>query len=255
MNIEHSKKTNYLGEFIIGVGSLLFLCLAPALCSIFYYFSTLQPQTSAVNPFATSLPPTTSTPHMIPAEQKNADVIFKDDFSDDSHGWEDGENWYKAQVALGKLLLESLDQGYYATAECGLCPTLKSPFYLQADFSTGREIDNDYGIYFNYDKEDNFFLLTINPQAGRYYIYQNYNDVWALVASGKSQEIKKFPAINTLGIYASKDRVELYVNGKLIDSYQQSGHSFHEGDFGFYSDDAGFQLIVDNLIITQAGNH
>jgi len=105
MNIEHSEKTNYLAEFIISVGYLLFLCLAPAFCFTIYYISNLQPQNSPVNAFATSLPPTTPTPHVIPGEQKNAVVIFKDDFTDDSHGWEDSEDWYKTQVTLGKLLL------------------------------------------------------------------------------------------------------------------------------------------------------
>jgi hypothetical protein len=254
MNTQRSRKTNELTVLLIGAGYLFFLLLVAALCSLLLFNIASRPQVPPVNPFTTSLPPKIPTPHILSTTQQNAAVIFKDDFSDDSHGWENNEDWEKAQVTLGKLLLESFDEGYYASAECALCPSLDSPFYLQADFSTGKEINDDYGIYFNYDEGD-FFLFTINSKAGRYYLYQKYNDVWSLMASGESQKIDTFPAINTLGLYANQDLVELYVNGKLINSYRQSGHSFHEGDFGFYADDAGFQLIVDNLIITKTGDH
>jgi len=256
MNTKPNEKSNYLAEFIVGVGYLRFFCLAFALCSTFYYTSYLQPQTSQINTFVTSLPPTTPTPHILPAEQKKAVEIFMEDFSNDGHGWNDSDDISKTQVTLGKLLFESMDENSYAFTVCGLCPSLTSPFYLQADFSTGKATDRGFGIYFNYEenKNDNFYLFRINPEARKYYFYQGDNDGWSLLAAGESSEIKSFPAVNTLGIYANKDVVELYMNGKIIDSYRQSGHVFHKGDFGFYIDGSNSQLVIDNLLITKAGN-
>ncbi len=106
MDTEPKEKVSYVAEFIIGAGYLLFFCLAFSLCSTFYYLSYLQPKPPAINTFATSLPPTTPTPHIIPADQQNETTIFKDDFSDDSHGWEYSEDTSKGQVTLGKLLFE-----------------------------------------------------------------------------------------------------------------------------------------------------
>jgi hypothetical protein len=251
------KRTKYLAEFAIGAGYILFFCLALAFCSALYYISyQQQPQSSPINTFATSLPPTTPTSHILPAEAKNASEIFKDDFSNDSHGWEGSDDFASKQVTLGKLLFKSVSENSYVFTGCGSCPNLGSPFFLQADFSTGKATDKGYGIYFNYEEEknDNFFLFRINPEARKYYFYQGDDDGWSLLAAGESSEIQSFPAVNHLGIYANKDLVELYVNGKIIDSYRQSGHVFHKGDFGFYLDGLDSQLVVDNLLITKAGD-
>jgi len=255
MNTETNPKTNYLAGFIIGVGYILFFCLALTLCSTFYYLSELQPQSSPINTFATSLPPTTPTPHIVPAEQKNADEIFKDDFSDDSHAWAGSDDVSRENVTLGKLLFESLNKDSYAFTGCGYCPQLQSPFYLQADFSTGKATDRGFGIYFNYEdnQSGDFFLFRINPEARKYYLFQGDKDGWSLLAAGESSEIKSFPNVNTLGLYANRDVLEMYVNGKIIDSYKQSGHVFHKGDFGFYIDGSDAQLVIDNLLITKAG--
>jgi hypothetical protein len=256
INTEPSKRSSYLVEFTIGVGYILFFCLALAFCSTFYYISYQQSRPSPINAFATSLPATTPIPHLLPAEAKNASEIFKDDFSDDSHSWEDSDDISSEEVTLGKLLFKPVNENSYAFATCGYCPYLETPFYLQADFSTGKTTDKGFGIYFNYDeqKNNNLFLFRINPEARRYYFYQGDNDGWSLLAAGDSSEIHAFPAVNHLGIYANKDLVELYINGKLIDSYRQSGHVFHKGDFGFYTDGSDAQLVIDNLLITKAGD-
>ncbi len=256
MDAEPKEKVSYLPEFMVAAGYILFFCLALTICSTFYYLSYLQRQPVPINSFATSLPPTTPTPHIVPADQQNATVLFKDDFGDDGHGWAGTEDNSKEQVTLGKLLLESKKEGYYAFTSCALCPALDTPFYLQADLSTGHVTDKNFGIYFNYNYTDNgdFLLFQINTEARKYYFYYGNNDGWSLWSSGQSDLIKPFPVTNTLGIYARKDAVEFYVNGQIIDSYEQSGYPFYLGDFGFYVDNSYFQLVVDNLIVTKAGN-
>jgi hypothetical protein len=258
MDTQHSGKNNYLAEFIIGVGYVLFICLALALCFTVYYIFYVEPQAAPIiNTFATSLPPITPTPDIAPAEQKNAGEIFKDEFDDDSHGWGGVDEVSQIKVTLGKLLFESLDQNSYTFTGCGFCPKLGSPFYLQSDFSTGKTTDRGFGIYFNYDenKNGNFYLYRINPESRKYYLYQGDNGGWSLLSAGGSSEIKPFPAVNNLGVYASGDIVELYVNGKIVDSYRQSGHVFHQGNFGFYIDGSDTTVVIDNLLITKAGDN
>jgi len=256
MNTEPKEKVSYVTEYLVAAGYILFFCLTFTFCSVLYYFSYLQPQPSPINTFATGLPPITPTPHIRPTNLQSATPIFEDDFSNDSHAWTGTEDDSKEQVTLGKLIFESRKENTYAFANCGYCPSLNAPFYLQVDLSTGAGTDKGFGIYFNFKNNDNnsFFLFRINTEARKYYVFHGNNDGWTIRAAGESDQIKSFPAVNTLGIYAKKDVVEFYINGKISDSYKQSGYSFHKGDFGFYVDDAGFKLIVDNLVISKIGN-
>jgi hypothetical protein len=256
MDTQQKEKISYIKEYVIAAGYVIFFCLAFALCIIIYYFTYLQPQPSPINAFATGLPPTTPTPHINPTNLQNASLIFKDDFSNDRHAWTDTEDDSQERVSYGTLIFESRKENAYAFANCGSCPYLDAPFYLQADLLPGIATDKGFGIYFNFNSNDNgsFFLFRINTEARKYYVYHVTNDGWTIRAAGESDQIKSFPAGNTLGIYARKDVVEFYINGKIIDSYKQSGYSFHKGDFGFYIDNSGFKLLVDNLEINKIGN-
>jgi hypothetical protein len=100
---------------------------------------------------------------------------------------------------------------------------------------------------------DSFYLFQINTEAKKYYLYHHTYDGWSLRAAGESNHIKSFPASNILGIYANQDIAEFYINGEIIDSYNQSKPTFQFGYFGFYVDDTDFQLIIDNLMITDVG--
>lgn len=253
MNTDAAQRPNYVPTFIIAAGYIFFFCLASILCYTFYFLTYLVPKPAPINTFATQLPPTTPTPHIVPGTQQHMTEIFKDDFSNDSHSWAVADDNTRTQVTLGKLLFESRKENFYSFAGCGYCPSLDTPFYLQADFSTGKATDRGFGIYFNFDYKGNgsFFLFRINPEARKYYFYHGGNAGWTVRAAGESSEIKSFPDTNTLGIYANQDTVELYVNGMIVDSYKQSGYSFQKGNFGFYVDGPNFQLVVDNLIINK----
>ena len=67
--------------------------------------------------------------------------------------------------------------------------------------------------------------------------------------TGIADQIQPYPAVNKLSIYVNKSMVEFYINGKLIDTYQDAGTSFQSGQVGLYVNDTGFRLIADNLII------
>lgn len=249
------KQFNYTTEIIITVGYLLFFCVVLTLCYTFYIFTFLKQAPAPINTFATSLPAVTPSPQVSTTDQPEAGRIFEDNFSNDHNNWTLKKDIFKEEVANGKLYFESLHENNYAFTGCEACPYLKEPFYLQADFATTAATDKNFGIVFNlnYDS-DSFYVFLINIEARKYYFYHRSADNWSLRAAGESDQIKSFPAVNTLGVYANQNTVEFYVNGKIIDSYKQSGYSFHVGDFAFYVDNANFKLVVDNLVIKNIGN-
>jgi len=254
MDIPSENKGNYTKEILLVAGYILFFCLASILCITYYYFAYSQQQPARINVFATSLPAITPSPHIPLADQSEVTRIFEDDFSDDQNHWKRDIDKFRQEVRGGKLFFESRITDNYAFTGCGACPSLEDPYYLQADFATTAATDESFGIVFNiiYGNDD-FYLFLINTEAKKYYFYRHIADNWSLRAAGESAQIKSFPASNTLGVYANLDTVELYVNGEIVDSYKQSGYSFQAGRFGFYVDDSGFKLTVDNLIINKVG--
>ena len=259
MDTKQKEDISYTAEYIVGAGYLLFFCLAFALCSVFYYFTylrsyQLRPGPSAINPFATNLPPTTPTPHVSMDDQSKLKRIFEDDFNNDQNHWTLYNDEFKEEVRKGKLYFESRIEDNWAFAACESCPYLKKPFYLQADLTTATATDQSFGIIFNLNKtNNNFYLFQINTEAKRYYLYHLNFFGWSIREAGDSNFIRSFPASNTLGIYANQDTVEFYINGEIIDSYKESGFTFQSGYFSFYVDNSGFQLIVDNLIVNEVG--
>lgn len=248
------KQFTYRTQLFIVIGYLLFFCLASVALIVFLYFEYSQLQNPGENTLATHLPPITPSPHIPLTNQPKGLEIFEESFSDNHNRWTSTSDLYRVQVMNGKLYFESLDKAHYAITDCGSCPILKEPYYLEADLRTGVATDQSFGIVFNLNRSNhNFHLFQINTEAKRYYLYHHIDDHWSLVAAGESNQIKAFPAVNTLGIYANADSVELYINGGIIDSYVRSGYVFQSGGFGFYLEHTDFRVIIDNLSITKVG--
>ena len=152
------KQGNYNLEFVVLAGYILFFCLA-----LIFYFTYLasitnnsKKQQPAVNVFATNLLPTTPIAHITSVDQPNTVILFEDDFTSDLNHWARNKDIFKEDVVDGKLYFESFD-GNYAFTGCGLCPDLKEPFYLQADFATTTATDKGFGIIFNLNYNYNSF--------------------------------------------------------------------------------------------------
>jgi len=250
------KPANYIAEFLVIVGYIIFFCLASILYFFFIssYTKNVPKSSTPVNVFATNLPPTTPIPHISSVDQLSAIKLFEDDFTTDQNHWSRDMNAYNESVSGGKLILESLLDNNYAITGCGLCPKLKEPFYLQADFATTTSTDKNFGFVFNLNYSNKtFYMFQINTEAKKYFFYNRTTDNWSLLTAGESDQIKSFPTANALGVYVDQGVVEFYINGEFIDSYYQSGYSFYDGNFSFYVDNSGFKMVVDNLIINKAG--
>ena len=257
MGSSSEKQDSYTVELIVAAGYIIFFCLALILYITFLVNITnnSQKHSTPVNVFATSLPATTPTPHISSLIQPVVIRLFEDDFTNDSNHWTLRKNIFKEEARDSKLYFESLIDGDYAFTACGRCPKLKDPFYLQAEFATTEATDKNFGIIFNLNYSDNsFYVFQINTEAQKYFFRHRSADGWSLRTAGESDQIKSFPVANALGLYVDQDTVEFYINGQIVDSYTESGYTFHKGDFAFYVDDSNFTLTVDNLTISKIGN-
>lgn len=248
------KPKSHVAEYAIGAGYVIWFCLAITVCSAFYYFTYLQPRYSPINTFATSLPPTTPTPHVPLAVEQSSENTVVEAFDDNTHHWAHSDSFSKIEVKKGKLVIEALRKDSTAPVVCGdtLCTPGDKPYFLQADFSTDAETDQGFGILFNQlNSGEHFFLFEINAAAKAYRLYHRTADGWSTRLGGNSDLIEAFPAINALGIYVNKDTVEFYINGKVVDSYTESGRSFQIGQIGFSASNSGFKLLVDNFSLSR----
>jgi hypothetical protein len=248
---EQKKNFKYIPEFIVALGYFFFFCLAFTFCLELFYANNAK-HTSPQNTFATSLPPTTPTPHFPAIIDLNGPKIIEDDFTDDQNRWGSYYEWEKIKVGNGKLPLQSEQTNSILIGYCQACTYMYSPYYIEADFSVDKATDESYGLVVNLSTKE-FYLFEINMESKKYYLYQWSNNNWSLRASGESDKIQVFPNTNTLGVYADKDFLELYVNDALIDLYTETGHTFYINSFGFYVNNSGFELSVDNLAIYKAG--
>jgi hypothetical protein len=232
---------------------MLLFCLACTACSGFFYVAYLE-QTAAKSAGTIDLPPLTPNPHIRSTFSPATTIVFEDDFSDDHNGWIDASSWIGGgsteEIKDGKLFFASASDGHYAITTCTLCDSLNQPYFLIADLTTGQATDQDFGIMF--DKGDNpsdFYVFQVNTEKRYYYVSHHATNNWLLRTSGESNLIRSYPATNTLGIYVNKDNIEFYINGEIVDSYQETETSFQTGVIGFYVDNSSFELVIDNLLI------
>jgi len=252
MDIFSEKQEGYTAEILVLAGYILFFCLAAILYFAFIISFTrnLQKSPSQINVFATNLPPQTPFPS-IPLDYEPGSLpIFREDFDSNQNGWTGDQHLTSLEFKDGKLYIESLDENSYALTSCSECPFLKEPYFFSVELSTDRLTDVGFGVVFVMQyARNNFYLFQINLESKKYFLFRYNADNWSRRMTGITDQIQSYPSVNKLSIYVNKSMVEFYINGKLIDTYQDSGTSFQSGQVGLYVNDTGFKLIADNLII------
>jgi len=209
------------------------------------YFPTISP-----TPSITPRPTITPTKHQ-PASE---DRIIRDDFVENSLNWH--SKWTDGNVSIkdGQLVLSVSQADKLGVTQCKTCGYLHDKFYIEAEFSTSQSINEGYGLAFNIsDDYRKFYLFQINAQRGYYILYKknktadNSKNIWMKRLSRSSNVINPYPKSNKLAVSFRKDSMELYINDTLVGTYQDPGTALTSGEFGFYVDNTGFQLLVDNL--------
>lgn len=252
-----SSKTSkdYTLEFFIAGGYILLFCLVIYVLTFFFLWVSFPKDDQSINIIATNLPSRNPTPSILPTSLSDEAIIFKDEFSDDKNKWTQSiKKDVLAEIKDGKLILQLRDEESFGEIKCELCPDMQEPYYLEADLSTTKDTNQNFGLIFHYDNVlDDFYVLTINTETQQYKLFhQNYSG-WALKIGGYSNFIRSYPDHNTIGILTRNDTVEIYINSQIVDSYKSTGEFFQDGYFGFYVTNTGFELSVDNLKVYKIG--
>ncbi|HUI88517.1 MAG TPA: hypothetical protein VLX61_07295 [Anaerolineales bacterium] len=255
MDTPPNKQTSYALEIGVAVGYGVLFCGMIVACTALSMIFLRKPVAAQTVGIA-NLPPLTPSPHVSAAVLDQAPKLLDENFDDDRNDWIDASAWggtgsSREDVHDGKLFFASLQTNSglpYVLATCKPCGSLNQPYFLAADIATDRTTDQAYGIVFHKGgNPGSFYAFMIDEETKNYYVLAADN--WMLRTSGESDLIQSYPASNTLGIYVQEDRVEFYINQKIVDSYQETGNSFETGAIGFCVDGPGFTMIADNLHI------
>jgi S1-C subfamily serine protease len=143
------------------------------------------------------------------------DLIFSDDFSDNSYGWGLGEfSSGAADIASGKLEIALNTANFLVWSD--LPDTYYDPVIMVVDaelvYPAG---DGDFGFICGLQDAENFTALEIS-EDGWYTIYKYVNDEFVSIVEWEYSDLIPMSGPYTLSAYCGADRLALAVNGSLL---------------------------------------
>ncbi len=198
--------------------------------------------------------PEPTQPEPIEAPEQPGNILFEDDFSDITSGWDryddtDGTADYSDDGYLIQVFTDN--QFYFANP--GLTD-LPDDVSIQVDATkvNGPE-DNSFGIICRYQDVSNFyrFIATSDGYAG--IILVQDDNMINLSGENLTPITAALPGnvTNKLRVDCIGDTLSLFVNGEQVLSVQDS--TFFNGDVGLFAgtfDITGTEILFDNFIIT-----
>lgn len=235
---------------LAGIFLLPLLIVSLAFLGILAWIHRYQlPYADKFLPTAAPLP--VSTPHILShSPTDRATHVIHDDFSSDTYEWGIFEFNGKAEVYDGELHLQSNSASPFTIAVSD--PSLLEPsqeYFLQADFRTDQLTSSGYGLTFGLSyRDDTSYLCTIYPTMNSLYLYKRTASSWQTLTSAANVPLQKYPLKNTLGVYYNAGSIELDLNGVSTLIYRDDS-PYTSAGFGFYVNESGYQLLVDNLFL------
>lgn len=200
----------------------------------------------------TQLEPIQPEPTQVPEQPSN--MLFEDDFSDPSSGWDryndvDGV----AEYSDGGYLIQVFIDNQFYFANPGLTD-LPSDVRIEVDVTkVNGQDDNSFGIICRYQDVSNFyrFIATSDGYAG--IILVQDDGMTNLSGENLTPITAALPGnvTNKLRADCIGDTLTLYVNGEEVLSIQDS--TFTDGDVGLFAgtfDIAGTEILFDNFIVS-----
>ena len=159
------------------------------------------------------------------------EVIFQDDFSDQSTGWEKVNSPYelKGYSADGYLIsVKTPNSRAWSVADLPLTDT---EIQVQTQKMSGPE-DTNFGLMCRYRNKDNFYSFLISSD-GYYGIMKVENGVETLLGSDQftySEQINRGDDINQIAVICIGNELSLSVNDHLLQTVKDT--SFPTGKVG-----------------------
>ena len=180
-----------------------------------------------------------------------ADVLFQDDFSDSSSGWDsysdsDGVTDYADDVY--RILVNETSTDYWANPGLDFTDTV-----IEVDATkVGGPDDNDLGLICRYQDVDNFYFFIISSDG--YYTIGKVVDGTQELIGGDNMEysdtIKQGNATNHIQADCVGTHLVLHVNGEKLSDVTDS--TYTSGDVGLMAgtfDAPGTDIHFDDFVV------
>jgi hypothetical protein len=162
---------------------------------------------------------------------ESGEVIFQDDFSDQSTGWEKVNSPYELKgYSSGGYLISVKTQNSRAWSVVGL-PLSDTEIKVKTEKISGPE-DTNFGIICRYRNKDNYYSFLISSD-GYFGIMKVEYGVETLLGSDHftySEQINTGGAINQIAVICDGNELSLSVNGQLLQTVKDT--SFPTGKAG-----------------------
>ena len=193
-------------------------------------------------------PTNTPVPAIAPAPAPF--IAYQDNFDDPSSGWStasyvDGEY---------RMLVEQVGMVMWREAPLPAAPSLGDfDIQVRARYE-GAALSKSYGLIFRYLDRNNFYIFKIDPVIGEYRLQKLEGGDWVEIISwSTSPHVNLATTTNVLRVIARGSRIELYADGKLLDTVVDQ--TFTEGRIGLSAtngdDPNGAEVFFDDLVVRQ----
>ena len=245
---------NKIWWIIGGAAVLLFLLVCGVLgWGIFQFRNRLA---SDNPPAKTTMIVTTSsaTPDAASSTGQPPSVIFFDDFSDPSSGWDRvNESDFYSDYYNDAYRIQVNDDMYDSWANPGNSTFGDVSIEVDATKNSGPD-DNDYGLICRYQGADAFYYAVISSD-GFFGILKATSDSSELLGHDElqpSDAINLGDALNHIRFDCNGSQLSLYANGILLD--QQSDDEYTHGNVGLIAgtyDIPGTDILFDDFTVRQ----
>ncbi len=180
-------------------------------------------------------------------------LLFQDDFSDSSSGWNTLQSEAGAIEYTAEGLRFQVNQMRY---DLWSVPSLHlGDVHVEVDaIKSGGPDDNDFGIICRYSDENHFYALLVSSD-GYYGISKMENGEHNLLGMDGmrlSDAVNKGTAANHLRADCVGDTLTLYANGVKL--YEVKDASYSSGDVGLIAgsfDQPGVEIVFDNFMVAK----
>ncbi|MFZ5909038.1 MAG: hypothetical protein ACOYYU_03375 [Chloroflexota bacterium] len=188
-----------------------------------------------------------------------ADVLFQDDFSDTSSGWDqysDSEGLTDYDNGAYRIRVDATEYTYWANPSQEALP---ADVRVEVDATKAGGPDaNDFGVICRYREEESTadfyqFVVTSDGYAGIVLVIANDQTVLSQDALLQPYDvINQGEASNHITAECIGSTLTLYVNGVQVDSVTDT--TLTSGDVGLIAgsyDESGVDIRFDNFVVTR----
>ena len=188
-----------------------------------------------------------------PSESLPEGVLFQDDFSDTSSGWDRvnvSEGITDYEDGIYRILVNTDNTDVWANPGLNFTDTV---IEVEAT-KVGGPDDNDFGIICRYEDTSNFYALIISSD-GYYGVYKVLDGEQLLIGEESmmpADAIKQGNVTNIIRADCIGSTLTLFANGTQLVSVQDS--SFNSGDAGLLAgtfDTPGTDIHFDNFVVRE----